>query len=206
VLFRSTAGEISALVKLAHATAASGEGARAQSLVDKAIAKARDLGDRNSLGHALLNSGVLAANRGELELAAELSERSLAEAGDAFDVRGRAIALNNLASMLVELGEIDRGVETAREGLEVARTWGDTSVVASLLEVLAEAEAGRDPIRAARLLGAAATLMEQLGSALNADTVAAIQAAAEEDYQPAFDEGSELPLDDAVELALASVG
>jgi predicted ATPase/class 3 adenylate cyclase len=201
-----TAGEIAALVKVAHATAAAGEGARAQSLVDEAIAKARDVGDRNSLGHALLNSGVLAANRGELELAAELSERSLAEAGDAFDVRGRAIALNNLASMLVELGEIDRGVETAREGVEVARAWGDTSVVASLLEVLAEAEAGRDPIRAARLLGAAATLMEELGSPLNADTVAAIQAAAEEEYQRAFDEGSELPLDDAVELALASVG
>jgi predicted ATPase/class 3 adenylate cyclase len=201
-----TAGEISALIKLAHATAALGEVERAHSLMDDAVATARELGDRNALGHALLNSGVLAANRGDFDHAVELSERSLSEAGDAFDARGRAIALNNLASACIRLGDVGRAVETACEGLEVARAHGETSIVAGLLETLADAEVARDPIRAARLLGAAGTLMEGLGAALGEDIVVAVRAATDEAaHERAFGEGWQLPLDAAVEYALASV-
>jgi tetratricopeptide (TPR) repeat protein len=201
-----TKGEISALVKLSHAAADQGRSEHAHSLMEQAVATAREFSDPNALGHALLNLGALAEREGEFERAAELSEQSLSEAGDAFDTRGRAVALNNLAFACVRLGDVGRAVETGRMGLEVASAHGETSLVAVLLETLAHAEVARDPTRAARLLGAAHALMEEVGERLDEDAVAAVRAATDEQtYEQAYAEGRALALDEAVGYALASI-
>ena len=183
--------------------AALGKRENAHSLIQQAIATARESGNPEALGRALLNLGVLAAGEGDFERAAELSEQSLREGGDALAARVRATALVNLANARTRLGDVRRGAESAREALEVALAHGQTSLVAASFEMLADAEVARDPARAVRLLGAAAALMEEIGERLDADTVAAVRAAVHaETYERAFAEGRGLSIDDAVELAL----
>jgi predicted ATPase/class 3 adenylate cyclase len=198
-------GEVSALIKLGAVAAGSGRFEQGRSLMEQAVDVARESGDARTLGHALLNCGAFALAEGDAERAAHLCELSLAEGGAELDARGRSVALLNLAFARLQLGEAGRAEESAREALEVALVGGDRSSVADALGVLAAATAAEDAARAARLLGAAAALTEEIGGELDDELVSAVRAAAGDDdtYELAYAEGRAFSLDDAVELAVA---
>jgi predicted ATPase/class 3 adenylate cyclase len=198
-----TEREVSAQIKLSHAVRSAGRVAEARSLMEEAVSIARDAGDKNSLGHALLNFGALALEQGDFHEAAALSQQSLREGGPVLDARGRAVARLNLAFACVHLGEYERAAATAREALEISLAQGDNYFVAASLETVAAAEVPHDPARAASLLGAAATIWEEVGGEPDDDAVALVRAGVDQaTYERAHAEGRTLSRDEVVKLAL----
>ena len=198
--------EVSALIKLAHASAGLGDRERAHALLREGVAVARESANSEALARAFINQSHLAASEGDFQWAAELAEESLREGGDLLEARVKAIALINLASARIRQCDGSGAAESARAALELAWGHGQTSLVAGCLETLAEIEAARDPLRAGQLLGAADVLMEEIGERLDADTVAAVRAGTDpQTYERVFAEGRALPLHEAVAYALASI-
>jgi hypothetical protein len=90
-----------------------------------------------------------------------------------------------------------------RHALDLALEEGDNRLAASCLENLALAAAARDAVLAARLLGAAHTVQEEVGLELDDDAAAAIRSAAGDELcERAYAEGRELSLREAAAVAL----
>jgi predicted ATPase len=193
--------EVSALIKLAHAAGDRGMPDRARSSMEEAVATARKSGDPRLVGVALLNFADLALVEGDAHRAVELAEQSLREGGAALDGLSRATALINLALARVRVGDVDRGAESAREALSLSVHLGDSALLSWSLEAVAATEAGRDPMRAAQLLGTAHALMEEVGDHGDPNVLTAVRTAAgDELYERSYTEGRLLSPDDAVKL------
>jgi predicted ATPase/class 3 adenylate cyclase len=196
--------QISALIKLGAAASEVGQFDQARSMMEQAVAIARGTGDARFLGHALLNLGGLMLDEGDAERAAELCELSLEEGGAALDARGKAVALLNLSIARRRLGDIAQARKHAQQALELSLGQGDRSSMAHALGALAAATAPEDAPLAAKLLGAAAALTEEVGLAADQESVEAVRAAADaETYKVAYAEGHALSVDEAVQLAFA---
>jgi predicted ATPase/class 3 adenylate cyclase len=196
-------GEVSALIKLSHVTADSGRLVQARSLMERAVAVARDSSEPELIARALLNFADLALREGDAHEAAELAEESLREGGKGLDPRFRGVALINLAVALIRLDDRARASETAREALELASIGRESSLLANSLEVLAGAEATRDPLLACRFLGAAGALAEEVGIELDVEMVGAVRSELDHDaFESAYAAGAAMPLDDLVDAAL----
>jgi predicted ATPase len=193
--------EVSALIKLAQAAGDRGMLDRARSSMEEALATARKSGDPRMVGAALLNFADLALVEGDAHRAVELAEQSLREGGAALDGLSRATALINLALARVRIGDVDRGAESARKALTLSVELGDSALLSWSLEAVAATEAGRDPMRAAQLLGTAHALMDEVGDHGDPNVLTAVRAAAgDELYERSYMEGRLLSLDDAVKL------
>jgi predicted ATPase/class 3 adenylate cyclase len=195
-------GEVSALIKLSHVTADSGRLVEARSLIERAVAVARESSEGALVARALLNFSDLALREGDAHEAAELAEESLREGGNGLDPRVRGIALLNLAVPLIRLGDRARAVEAAREALELATIGRESSLLSSSLEVLAAAEAANDPLLAGRLLGAAGALAEEVGIELDPEMVSAVRSGLDQDaFESAYAAGAAMLLDDLLDAA-----
>ena len=194
--------EVSALIKLAHATAGSGRAEDARALMEQATFRAREVGDPETLARALLNLGALAAEDGDFGRAAELSEQSLEAGGPKLNAQVRAVALFNLG---VARGKLDDSNETAhgplREALNLAIELGDRLLAAECLENFAALDAGRDGAHSATILGAAHALLEEVGASVDEEISDEVRGLAGEKYERAYAEGRALSLEDAVACA-----
>jgi hypothetical protein len=123
------------------------------------------------------------------------------------------ITLNHLGAIARERGEYGRAAERLRESLTIFVTNGIRHLVADNFEELAgvATATGRAEL-AARLLGAAEALREELGlplspadsPAVEATAAAARAALGDEAFEAARAEGRALPLEQAIAEALAS--
>ncbi len=174
----------------------------------------REAGLVSRVAHMLNNLGSVAAARGELGRASALCEEVLPlwrQRADRFGLRG---CLVNLLRIAQGRGDAERVPVLAQEALALAREVGSPNTVASVFESLAwVARVRGDPARAARLLGAAQAIRERLGlrlpetdrRAVEAERTALGATLGGDAFAAARAEGAAMPLEQAIEYALAAV-
>jgi tetratricopeptide (TPR) repeat protein len=188
-----------------------GDHGRAATLYTEALAIERRLGDTWGVAMLLDNLGDAARLHGDHPQAGKLMEEALALRRRLGDPWGIADSLSNLGLIAQEQGDGARAASLYAESLAFYRKVGDRVRVAMSLEALARLAATRTaPEGAVRLLGAAASLRDAIGTPLPpADraaldqTLAALRAALGEDrFGPAWAAGQMLPPEQASEEAM----
>jgi tetratricopeptide (TPR) repeat protein len=185
---------------------------RAEALYEEALVAAEEGGYAVQVAMLIMRLGILSRQRGDYDRAGALC----AEALDRFRALGSSanvgITLNHLGVIERERGEYGRAAERLRESLTIFVRGGIRHLVADNFEELAgiATATGREE-RAARLLGAAEALREELGlplspadsPAVEATAAAARAALGDEAFEAARAAGRALPLERAVAEALS---
>jgi DNA-binding CsgD family transcriptional regulator len=185
----------------------------AATLLREARALFRELGDANRVAETAVCLGMVTALQGELVAARALFEESVTLYRRLGNRQGIAVSLSNLGNVALEQGDLAAARALAQESLVLANEIGDRERVAIALAALAGVAAAHGtPALALRLAGGAFSIREALGKsspaswrarfdrwleparrALSAEACAAAEAA-----------GRAMPLDEAIEYALAS--
>jgi predicted ATPase/DNA-binding SARP family transcriptional activator/DNA-binding CsgD family transcriptional regulator/Tfp pilus assembly protein PilF len=197
---------------LAQLACAAGEDEQALRLTDEALAVRHSAGDELGVAKTLWNRGVALLHLGDFEGA----ERALGESlriwrgvGDALGVAQSTSFLGNVA---IRRGDVAQASAFYAEDLTIARAngimWGLLAGFLGMSFVL-----GRrgQPDRAARLLGCADAVMDTTGIIVKPGDQGLFlehrqhirEQLGESAFQRALHDGYALPLDDAVEAALA---
>jgi predicted ATPase/DNA-binding SARP family transcriptional activator len=188
-----------------------GDYARAVALYEESAALFREAGDTMRLASVVANLGAVANMQGDFERGRPLIEEALAlhrEVGAKDDI---ALTLQNLGRVALQENRHLDAAQMLHESLELSRDLSYREMIAYGLEGLAELAAAReDPHRAARLLGAADAVFQELGIVLQEDdrerydcTVRDLRAGlGETAFEAARAAGAALELDRAVEEAL----
>lgn len=185
----------------------------AWTLLAKCLALRRELKDEVGAARTLQKLGLISVVRRDFERAQALYEEAIELVQKTGDKVGRVVTLwlGGLASL--GLGDHEGVKSLCREGLDVARQIEHTHAVALIVHVLgASAGEVESPIRAARLWGAAESMLNTLGLGLGPAehyfyepyfTVARTRLG-EEAFEMAWAEGQSMTLEGAVEYALSS--
>jgi predicted ATPase/DNA-binding SARP family transcriptional activator len=132
---------------------AAGDHGAARAAFTRALACAREAGDRAREARAMTNLGVLHVFAEEYAEAQARYEASAAIWRELGEVRGLSVVTQNLAIVHEGRGELDRAQELLEESVELARAAGDPVHVASTLHVLGSLVARRgDDARAVPLV------------------------------------------------------
>jgi tetratricopeptide (TPR) repeat protein len=160
---------------------------------------------------SLNSSSILAYVQGDYERAQVLSEQSLALSRKTGDKGAIARSLSMLGRVAFRQGNFDEAVEKHNESLMLFRELGEKLGIIQVLEKLGSVAVASAPIRAARLLGAAASVRETIGAPLPAydraehdtavDHVRALLDRAV--FCAAWAEGGAMTLEQVIEYALA---
>jgi predicted ATPase/class 3 adenylate cyclase len=152
------------LGSLANIAVAEGEYERAMAEYEEARAKLDELGDRGRVAQVVANMGAVANVQGRFELGRSLSEEALALQRELGNSEAATISLYNLARIDLRTGRLADAAELFRQCLESALELEYRELIAYCLQAGSEiAAANDDPERAARLLGAADVLFDELG-------------------------------------------
>ena len=185
---------------------------RAAAFFEESLPLSRALDDKWLISMALADLGVVARLQGDYDRAAALHTESLTlgrEVGDKWRI---AASLVSLGIVALQLGDYARAAALYEESLTLSQEIRDRRIVYDCLDGLAVVACAQGQYdRAARLLGAAEPLREALGfSPVAVDRVAheahvaaaraGLEAAA---FTAAWAAGQALPLDQAIEQALA---
>jgi predicted ATPase/class 3 adenylate cyclase len=204
----------SSLHALGNVAMAQGDIASARTLYEESQAISRELGDRMGISHSLHDFGTVAFEQGDYPAAGALYEESLAMSRELGNRLGIAHTLDDLGEVAFEQGDYPAARKLFKEGLVIWRELGNRAGIAYSLEALAAVAAALgDSQRAARIWGAAERLREEIGSPLlerprYERRVAAARAAlgANAVFDRAWQEGSALTLEQAIEFALKETG
>jgi predicted ATPase/DNA-binding SARP family transcriptional activator len=187
---------------------------KARALYGESLALFRALGDERSSAQPLNNLANTAYDAGNYAAAIDLHEQSLALSRKYGDKNGSAMSLLNLGWAALLQGADKRAGSYCREALLLYRQLGNRSAITFCLEGLGGvAGIQKQPVRAARLLGAAEALREAVSYPVSPDNLAYYQrivAAAQSQLDEAsfartWGEGRAMSLEQAVEYALAAV-
>jgi DNA-binding CsgD family transcriptional regulator len=169
-LWRSTRdnrGTAFALSLLGNVAAAQYELTTAIPFYEEALALHRAAGDQGDVGGALANLGLTVGLTGDYARAASLLEEAITLCDSAGEQRTAALARLSLGEVVRMQGEPMRAALLLADALGRFQRMGDTTGgIAECWEGLAGVAATLDPVRAARLLGAADALRERLGHPL----------------------------------------
>jgi predicted ATPase/DNA-binding SARP family transcriptional activator len=208
---RNGTGIARSIGELGSVAYSEGDYERAVALYEESAALFREAGDRMRLAPVLANLGAIANNRGDYERGRRLTEEALAlhrEFGAKDDV---ALTLHNLGRVALHERRYADAADLLRESLALSRELSFKEMIAYGLAGSAEVAAVQDNAeRAAHLIGAAESLLDETGVRLDIDerqsyerTVEALRARL---GTPAFEtkraEGRALALDRAIEVAL----
>ena len=205
------AGAAVALYNLGFATMFQEEYERATTLFEEAVALQRELGDEVSLARALQGLGLTVMAQGDFGRAEALYEEGLALARRAGDALGIELLLLGLGLAALGQDEYGRARELCAEALKLSQRLDYRHSTAASLHILASvAGSERQPVRAARLWGAAEALREAIGTGLSpveqayyARHIAAARSRLDEEaWQAAWAEGRMLTPEEAVEYGL----
>jgi predicted ATPase/DNA-binding SARP family transcriptional activator len=156
-----------------------GDADLAHSRLTEHLANARLLGDRKLIGGALTNLGVLMFNAGELANSWAKQQEAF-ELGELIgDPRLTRVALTNLGIVACARGDYEAARDLHLRGLAMAAQGREPRGIAECLEELAvtESRSGNHE-RAARLLGAAGQIRDDVGSPIPKVDAHRIEAAA----------------------------
>ena len=204
-------GTARALISLGWVTLRSGDYELANVRLGEALALSRELRDTRSMGFELSGLGEVALRRGDYARAARLVEESLELRRQMGHKWGIGVSLGTLGWIAIRAGDLSHAVTQLGESLEVRQEIGDKSGSAWCLERLAEvALAEGQAERGVRVLGAAAALRASIGSVIDPvdqpeyeSTLASLRAQlGDERFTAIWDEGRDMTLEKAIELAL----
>jgi tetratricopeptide (TPR) repeat protein len=208
-LYRNIGDERGALhlqLRLGVTAAARGDLARARSIWEAGLVRARELGDRAEEAGIIGNLGFLAAREGKFEEAADLTREALAAVRELGLPWFEAINLGNLAELSIELDRLTDAGGYAQEALAVASRIGDrlNTVWGLALHALLARRGGRR-LEAGRLWGAVEAEAERapLGRWDPGELRAKI-VGDEPEFERGREAGRQLALEDAVREALSS--
>jgi predicted ATPase/DNA-binding CsgD family transcriptional regulator len=206
---------IFALGLLGIAAEDTGDYDRAAPLLEEALELYRVSGEKvihpTLIGQIRTHRGVVAWGLGNTDRAIHLWREALAEQQARHDPWGAANSLRYLAMTACEHGDLDRAAQLQRESLTLY--WGSkaTDDIADGFSIIATIACMRGEfIPAARLLGAAETLREEIGShpalperTMFERTESAVRSALPEKiHASAWSSGRSLPTSEAVDEAL----
>ncbi|HYT13154.1 MAG TPA: tetratricopeptide repeat protein [Candidatus Nitrosopolaris sp.] len=203
-------GEAVALCGMARVALREGDLDRARGLCEQALERVEGSADKLGRSNALHVLGVTAQMRGDLHEAAQFMNRRLQLARELNHLASVASEAGNLSVVERQLGNMERATQLALESLALSEQRGDEWMLPYQLNALAGiAAAKKDFARAATLLGAAAGMMERMGTAWPPDekphfetTRSAAEAAlAPDSFERAWAEGEHMTLPDMVALA-----
>jgi predicted ATPase/class 3 adenylate cyclase/transcriptional regulator with XRE-family HTH domain len=204
-------GIAQSLNNLGNAAQYQGDYASARSLQEESLAIERELGNKRGIAYSLNNLGSVAYLQGDYATARSLLEESLAINGELGDKNIVVILLSNLGELAQRQGDASRAGQLYAESLNMGREIGAKAWIAiSLIGLGGLACTGRQPIRGARLLGAAEALLEAIGAVLEPSErvpydwgVAAAHAQLDEAaFEKAWQEGQAMSMEQAIEYAL----
>jgi predicted ATPase/DNA-binding XRE family transcriptional regulator len=208
-------GEAYALGMLGYAALQLGDLDLAAQALEESLEMVREQRDAWRAAHILNHLTVVALNRGEHQLAAGYAEESLALTRQTGDRYAANVALSLLAQMAWASDEHERAAGHWREALRLSSELTNKANSASSIQGLATVAASRGELRrAARLLGAAETLLEAAELVHYAYTTytsnephqraasAASEELGEQAWNEAREEGRAMTFEQAVEYAL----
>jgi non-specific serine/threonine protein kinase len=202
---------ITTISNLALAAVMQADYERTRTLVEESLAGYRALGDQQGMADDLLTLGLAAQGQADLVQATALFGEALAHARKIGYKVGEAAALRCLGVAALDSGDAPRALRLLGESLRIVRATGDVEELAGVLDGMARVTALRSPERAARFCGMAAALRETMGTARplaeqapHEQAVAAIRRAlGEQEFAAALAAGRALPLEQAIDEALA---
>ena len=198
-----------ALLALGRVTLADEEPERAVAIYEEAARYGQEAGDViDTLPIVSFNLGYIALNQGDYEEAQAQFKRAVEQFGR--DHYGVARSLAALGSVAINQGHNEAAIATLQRSLEASREVVDKDDIAWAVQLLGVAWSPDDPLRAARLLGAAEAMREALGGRLEGlelklheSALASIAGLDVEAVADAWAAGRRLSLDDAIAFALA---
>jgi predicted ATPase/DNA-binding SARP family transcriptional activator len=201
---RETAAK--ALLSLGDLARARGDLNGAIESQEEALALSREFDDSYQSAIALHHLAESLRDSGDYPRARELFEESIRKTRESGDLLAATDTIHSLGDLALETGDLDRAAELYRESLGLAQEYEADLSAAYCLAGLAAAAAGAGALeRAARLWGAVEALESDLGVRLlpreRVRYERVVQAACE-DEPTALAAGSELDLQEAIELAL----
>jgi non-specific serine/threonine protein kinase len=183
----------------------------AEVLAREAVEYAQASGNRSNLFSSLANLAIALYRQGQHAAARELYERALVAARELGWPWHIALTLNEMGRAECDEGHFDVAQEHFSEALTILRSLGDRVSIFDSLEGFAGIAAGTAaPRRAVHLWGAASVFRKNFGSPrslhLRIDYERQVEAVRTawhaEAFDQAWDEGSRMPLEDAVRYAL----
>jgi predicted ATPase/class 3 adenylate cyclase len=211
-------GRVWTLLNLGRTEAFRGNHERAAGLLAAGARGAQELGNPWGLARARTFQGQVAYARGEYRRAEAWFEESLALHRDApgrGDPWASALALAGLGNVARAQGDSGRAMACYAQSLAASRELGDREEIARCLEdVAALAGAQARPRRAARLLGAAVAIREEIGTpvapfereAYERQVAALRSTLGVRDFATAWASGRAMSLEQAVADALEEAG
>ena len=205
-------GAATTLLNLGVAVMVRGELERATSLIEDGLPLFRESGDKWGLARSLLCLGLVAMFREDYERAKALTEEGLAISRESGDVWCSNMALNQMALMALLREDFGRTEALGKESLELSRRSGMVHHIAFALHTAAALAGSRgQPVRSARLWGAAEALREAIGTAfspMEQRVYEPYMAAARDQvedaaWETAWSEGRAMDTDEAIEYALS---
>ena len=203
--------QVITLVQLGKTDLVAGDAAAAGARGQEALTLARAFKYRWGEAGALQILGRAAHNQGRLGRAQSLLDKSLTLFRQLGHPQGLGYTLTALGVLGLDAGEPSRAHDYLLEALTVAQHAGEALLIARLIEELGGLSAGRSPLRAVTLAGAAVAQRQMLGASASdpgsspkdrARMEAWLQAARLELGEPAFTAawraGQVLPLEEAV--------
>lgn len=200
-----------ALANLAIVVFDMGDNADARRYNMEAAAVFRELGDKTNMALMLNNLGVIALAEGDTEAAESLWGECLSVYRELNNKGNVGLALINLALLARDRREFDKALALSAEGLALVTYQGDKRFVVHTLVRLAGMAAMRErPEQAARLFGACAALLEELGKlppSIKADhdhyLTSTRSMLDEARFAECWAEGHAMSMEEAVKYALA---
>jgi tetratricopeptide (TPR) repeat protein len=159
-------GEAYMLMMSGFAALQLGDFDRTALVLEEALRLFRQHEDAWGSAHVLTHLAVIPLKLGDHVRATGYAEEALAHARQTGDRYAANISLSLLAQAALAAGEPGRAAPYFREALTVAHEMRDAVHVARCMQGLAavDGERGAEPLRAARLLGAAEALLEAAGA------------------------------------------
>jgi tetratricopeptide (TPR) repeat protein len=183
--------------------------------LEESVSLGRQIADQFLISSALNTLGLVAFHEGDYERAWALYEEVLALGRQAGDQWRIGAALHNMGEVAEYQKDYERSKTLHKQSLEVLCALGDKTGIVVCLEGLAAVARGQcQPVRAARLYGAAEGLREAIGSPLSPayreaydKHLAALRTAlGDRAFTAARTAGRCLPCEQAVEYALSEQG
>ena len=197
---------VTALMTIGRGRQAHGDIDGARAAFEEAFGLADSAETRFQRGIAIFNLAYLALSTGDLPLARSQMHDALETFRGVDNEYGIARALSGLGAAALQQGDVETAAGYIRESLARSQALGAREGVLWALELLAAALRETDPLQAARLLGAAASLREDLATplvgselAMREETLTTIRAALDEtSLDEARAEGRRLDLAEVV--------
>jgi len=192
-----------------------GDYAQARTAYEESLALFRKVKHTMGIADSLNSLGVVVGHQGDYVTAHKYHQEALKNRRERQDPMGIAESLYNLGELAIRQGQYDQAHAQYAQSLLIRQKLGDRMDIADSLEgfgVLAAAR--KEPVRAARLLGAAKSLREEI----NAPTSPAKQkklktaisrtrpALGERDFDKEWNKGRAMSLDEAIDYALKKDG